>query len=189
MLTRRDFLQVTAAAAALTGISGSLSSAAAHQKISQAKLLEFEPVGQVTLLNFGDIHAQLVPLYFREPSINLGIGEALGMPPHITGLAMLKHFNLTPGSPEAHAFSSHDFIALAKQYGRIGGLAQMATLIKAVRAQRPSKTLLIDIGDTWQGSYTALKTLGADMVEAMNALGVEAMTGHWEFTYGQERVI
>ena len=188
MLTRRDFLQVTAAAAALSGISGTLGSTAAAQKISQEKLLEFEPVGQVTLLNFADIHAQLVPLYFREPAINLGVGEALGLPPHITGKALLKHFNLTPGSPEAYAFSSHDFTALARQYGRVGGLAHMATLIKAIRAERPSNTLLIDIGDTWQGSYAALKTLGADMVEAMNTLGVEAMTGHWEFTYGQERV-
>lgn len=129
-----------------------------------------------------------MPLYFREPSINLGIGEALGLPPHITGKDLLRHFGLIPGSREAYAFSSVDFTALAKEYGRVGGLAHMATLIKAIRAKRPSNTLLIDIGDTWQGSYSALQTRGEDMVTVMNTLGVDVMTAHWEFTYGQERV-
>ncbi|MDP7345300.1 MAG: thiosulfohydrolase SoxB, partial [Alphaproteobacteria bacterium] len=109
-------------------------------------------------------------------------------PPHITGKELLNKFGLKGGSPEAYAFSSHDFINLAKDYGRIGGMDRMATLVKAIRAERPNNTLLLDGGDTWQGSYTALKTGGADMVEVMNALGVEAMTAHWEFTYGTERV-
>ncbi|MCB2099557.1 MAG: thiosulfohydrolase SoxB [Rhodobacterales bacterium] len=189
MLSRRDFLQVTAATAALIGAApGTLSRAAAAQAITQNDLLSFKPVGQVTLLNFTDIHAQLVPLYFREPSVNLGVGEVNGLPPHITGNAFLKSFGIQPGTPEAYAFTSVDFARLAAEYGRVGGLAQLATLVKAIRAQRPDNTLLIDNGDTWQGSYTALQSRGEDMVEAMNALGVDVMTAHWEFTYGQDRV-
>jgi sulfur-oxidizing protein SoxB len=188
-LSRRQFLEVVAATAVLTGGSGSLSRAAARQSISQNDLLAFEPVGQVTLLNFTDCHAQLVPLFFREPSVNIGVGAATGLPPHISGEAMLTRYGLAPSSPEAYAFSSAEFAALAETYGRIGGLDRMATLIKAIRAERPDKTLLLDGGDTWQGSYTALATEGADMVEAMNALGVEAMTGHWEFTYGTDHVL
>lgn len=188
MLTRRDFLQVAAATAVLTGMPGSLSRAAAAQKISQADLLKFQPVGQVTLLHFTDIHAQLMPLYFREPSVNLGVGEVRGLPPHLTGKDFLTKFGLKAGSPEAYALTSEDFTALAKDYGRIGGLDRMATLIKAIRAERPNNTLLVDCGDTWQGSYTSLKSRGEDMVDAMNLLGVDVMTGHWEFTYGAERV-
>jgi len=188
MLTRRDFLQVTAATAAMFGPAGGIAAAAATQKINQEDLLKFDSVGQVTLLNFTDIHAQLVPLYFREPSVNLGVGAVNGLPPHLTGKDFLKRFDIAAGTRDAYAFSSQDFSALANQYGRIGGLAQMATLIKAVRAERPNNTLLVDTGDTWQGSYTSLETKGADMVDAMNALGVEVMTGHWEFTYGAERV-
>jgi sulfur-oxidizing protein SoxB len=187
MLTRRDFLQVSAATAALLG-AGKMASAASHQAISQDKLLEFEPKGQVTLLNFTDCHAQLVPLYFREPSVNLGVGDVNGLPPHLTGKEILQKFGLKAGTPEAYAFSSEDFVELSKTYGRIGGFAHMATLINAIKAERPGKTLLVDCGDTWQGSYTALKTRGEDMVDFMNALGVDVMTGHWEFTYGAERV-
>ncbi len=188
MLTRRDFLQVTAATAAMFGPLGGIGAAAAAQKITQEQLLKFDSIGQVTLLNFTDIHAQLVPLYFREPSVNLGIGAVNGLPPHLTGKDFLKHFDLAAGTPEAYAFSSTDFTSLAKEYGRIGGLAHMATLINAVRAERPNNTLLIDNGDTWQGSLTSLKTKGEDMVDAMNALGVDVMTAHWEFTYGADRV-
>ena len=186
MLTRRDFLQVTAATAALLAQPGNL--AAASKKLSQDALLEFDTLGQVTLLNFTDCHAQLTPLYFREPSVNLGVGAATGLPPHLTGKEILKHFGLAAGTPAAHAFSAAEFTGLARQYGRIGGMDRMATLVKAIRAQRPANTLLLDGGDTWQGSYTALQTRGEDMVRVMNALGVDAMTGHWEFTYGQERV-
>lgn len=188
MLDRREFLQVAAATAVLTGAPGALSRAAARQTITQDELLKFDAVGQVTLLNFTDCHAQLVPLYFREPSINLGVGESHGLPPHFTGKAFLERYGLTPGTPEAYALSSEDFTALAKTYGRVGGLDRMATLVKAIRAERPANTLLLDGGDTWQGSYTALKTRGEDMVDVMNALGVDAMTAHWEFTHGTERV-
>ncbi len=189
MLTRRDFLQVTAAAAALSTAPGGLARAATDQAISQDDLLAFEPLGQVTLLNFTDCHAQIVPIHFREPSLNMGFGANADLPPHITGKQMLAHFGLRPGSPEAYAFSSHDFVALARDYGRVGGLDRMATLVKAIRAERPGRTLLLDGGDTWQGSLTALETRGSDMVRLMNALGVEAMTAHWEFTYGAERVM
>jgi len=188
MLTRRDFLQVTAATAALLGSGTNIARAAASQSITQNELLKFDSVGQVTLLNFTDIHAQLMPTYFREPSVNLGVGEVHGLPPHLTGEAFLKHFGLMAGTPDAYAFSSVDFSKLAGEYGRIGGLAHMATLIKAIRAERPANTLLVDCGDTWQGSYTSLATQGEDMVDAMNALGVDVMVPHWEFTYGAERV-
>lgn len=188
MLTRRDFLQVTAATAALLGSGVNIARAAAGQTITQDDLLNFDSVGNVTLLNFTDIHAQLMPLYFREPSVNLGVGEVHGLPPHLTGEAFLKQFGLKAGTADAYAFSSVDYAQLASRYGRIGGLAHMATLIKAIRAQRPDNTLLVDCGDTWQGSYTSLATQGEDMVDAMNALGVDVMVPHWEFTYGAERV-
>ncbi len=187
MLSRRDFLQVAAATAALTGAPG-LARATTGQTLTQAGLLAFKPVGQVTLLHFADIHAQLMPLYFREPSVNIGVGKAEGLPPHLTGKDYLARFGLNVGSPDAHAFTAEDFTALARDYGRVGGLDRMATLVKAIRAERPGNTLLIDSGDTWQGSYTSYHSRGDDMVAAMNALGVDAMTAHWEFTYGQERV-
>jgi sulfur-oxidizing protein SoxB len=188
VLDRRQFLEVVAATAALMGTSGLSARAAAHQAITQKDLLAFDPVGQVTLLNFTDCHAQLVPLYFREPSVNIGVGAAHGLPPHILGRDLMDMYGLARSSPRAYAFTSEDFTALAGTYGRVGGLDRMATLIKAIRAERPRNTLLLDGGDTWQGSYTSLHTRGEDMVRVMNALGVEAMTAHWEFTYGTDRV-
>ena len=162
--------------------------AMASQSIDQAKLLEFDPLGQVTLLHMTDLHAQLTPIYFREPSVNLGVGESKGLPPHITGKDFLGAYGIKANSPEAYALTSNDFTALAKEYGRVGGIDRMATLIKAIRAERPNNTLFLDGGDTWQGSYTSLETQGEDMVQVQNALGVDAMTAHWEFTYGEERV-
>ncbi|MGE0745698.1 MAG: thiosulfohydrolase SoxB [Rhodospirillales bacterium] len=191
MLSRRDFIQATAAAAALLGGGGgrSLAQVAAAQAITQEDLLRFEPLGQVTLIHLTDLHAQLIPLYFREPSVNVGVGEARGKPPHIVGRAFLDHYGLKAGSPEAYAYTAEDFAALAAAYGRMGGLDRIATIVKAIRAERPGRTLLLDGGDTWQGSFTALATRGEDMVKTMSALGVEAMTGHWEFTLGEERVL
>ncbi len=188
MFTRRDFFTLAAATATLMGGAGVLTRAAARQHITQDDLLRFDPLGQVTLLHITDIHAQLVPLYFREPSINLGVGEVHGLPPHITGKDFLKKFSIPATSPEAYALTSEDFVALARSYGRVGGLDRLATLVKAIRAQRPDNTLFLDSGDTWQGSYTSLQTQGADMVRAMNALATDAMTAHWEFTYGTARV-
>lgn len=188
MFTRRDFFTLAAATATLMGGASGLARAAAKQQITQDDLLKFDPVGQVTLLHITDIHAQLVPVYFREPSVNLGVGEVDGLPPHITGKDFLKKFSIAATSPEGYALTSNDFTALAKNYGKVGGLDRLATLIKAIRAQRPNNTLFFDGGDTWQGSYTSLQEQGADMVSAMNALGTDAMTAHWEFTYGTERV-
>jgi S-sulfosulfanyl-L-cysteine sulfohydrolase len=189
MISRRDFLQATVAASALWGASGvgNWSRLAAQQVLSQDKLLEFEDFGNVTLIHITDIHAQMKPVWFREPEINLGVGDARRKPPHVTGADFLKMFNIEPGSPHAYALTYEDFGALAKTYGRMGGLDRCATVIKAIRAARPD-ALLLDGGDTWQGSLTALKTNGQDMVNVMNALKPDAMTSHWEFTLGIDRV-
>lgn len=191
MISRREFLQATAAAAALTAGSGlgPLGRAAAQQKLSQADILRFAPLGQVTILHVADIHAQLMPLQFREPAVNLGVGEAKGLPPHLTDAAFREHFRIAAGSADAFALTSDDFVSLARNYGRMGGLDRIATLVKAVRAERgEDRVLLLDGGDTWQGSWSALKTKGQDMVDVMSALKLDAMTSHWEFTLGAERV-
>ena len=192
MLSRRDFLQVSAATLTALGggsaLPGGTSRALAAQSVGQDDLLAFESFGNVTLLHFTDLHAQLVPIYFREPSVNLGVGEVAGLPPHITGDAFLSRFRLSAGSYGAYSMASNDFTALAKSYGRVGGVDRLATLVKAVRAERPDNTLLLDGGDTWQGSFTSLATGGEDMIRVTNALGVDAMTAHWEFTFGAARV-
>jgi sulfur-oxidizing protein SoxB len=189
MISRRDFLQATVAASALWGASGvgNWSRLAAQQALSQDKLLEFEDYGNVTLIHITDIHGQMKPIWFREPEINLGVGDARGQPPHVTGADFLKMFNIETGSPHAYALTYPDFASLAKTYGRMGGLDRCATVIKAIRAARPD-ALLLDGGDTWQGSLTAQRTLGQDMVNVMNALKPDAMTSHWEFTLGIDRV-
>src|SRR5205814_10531257 len=134
-----------------------------------------------------DCHAQLMPSHFREPSVNLGIAGAVGKPPHLVAEHFLKAYGLRPGTPEAHAFTSIDFEKAANAYGKLGGFAHIATLVKRLKASRPG-ALLLDGGDTWQGSATALWTNGQDMIDAAKLLGVDVMTGHWEFTYGAERV-
>ena len=187
LVTRRDF-SVALAGLLASGTLAAPTRSLARQTLTQEDLLAFEDIGQVTLLHLTDIHAQLRPLYFREPSVNLGVGEAAGLPPHITGQTYLDHYDLQKGSALMHALSPIDFTSLANDYGKIGGIDRLATLINSIRATRPDKCLLLDGGDTWQGSYTTLRTNGADMVQVMNQLGLEAMTGHWEFTLGQERV-
>jgi sulfur-oxidizing protein SoxB len=184
-LGRRELLQVATATAALAATSPALAQGKAP---TQDDLLRFKPLGQLTLLNFTDLHAQLMPLYFREPSANIGVGADKGLPPHLVGEKLLADFKIGRGSAEAYALASADFESLARTYGRIGGLDRIATLIKAIRAERPGKVLLLDGGDSWQGSYTSLQSKGADMVKAINALAPDAMTAHWEFTYGAERV-
>jgi sulfur-oxidizing protein SoxB len=183
LITRRDFLTGLGAAGALSHPGWG------SEAIRQEDLLRFDAVGEVTLLHLTDLHAQLMPLYFREPAVNLGAGEQRGLPPHLTGAHLLAAFGIAPDSAEAYALCSDRFPGLARDYGRMGGLDRMATLVKAIRAERPGRTLLLDGGDSWQGSYTSLQERGADMVTAMQALGVEAMTAHWEFTYGAERVL
>lgn len=152
------------------------------------QLYDLPAFGNVSLLHFTDCHAQLLPIHYREPSINLGVGPAEGQVPHLVGDALLKKFGIQPGSREAYAFSHLDFCAAAAIYGSVGGFAHLATLVKRLKASSPH-ALLLDGGDTWQGSATALWTAGQDMVEAALELGVDVMTGHWEFTYGAERVL
>jgi sulfur-oxidizing protein SoxB len=187
MITRRELLQVGAATAALT-VGGGFTRAMAQQRLSEAELLKFDALGNVTLLHVADIHGQLMPVYFREPSINLGVGTAKGQPPHLTGDDFLKRFGIPAKSATAYALTSEDFSALAKTYGRIGGLDRLATVIKRVRAERGDKVLLLDGGDTWQGSLGANASKGQDMVDCMALLKPDSMTGHWEFTYGEARV-
>jgi S-sulfosulfanyl-L-cysteine sulfohydrolase len=187
MTSRREFLQAMAAAAAL--VPGGSLRAFAQQRFTQDQLLRLgPPVGNVTLVHIADLHAQLRPIFFREPSVNLGVGEARGQLPHVTGRAFLDQFQIAPRSPLAYAMTSEDFAELAKDYGRLGGLDRVATVMKAIRAERPNRTLLLDGGDTWQNSYTSLVTKGQDVIDCMALLKPDAMTGHWEFTLGAERV-
>jgi sulfur-oxidizing protein SoxB len=141
----------------------------------------------VSFLHFTDCHAQLKPIYFREPSVNLGLSEAMGRPPHLVGEKLLKHFNIRPGTAQAHAFSYLNFEQASKTYGKVGGFSHLATLVKQLKASRPH-ALLLDGGDTWQGSATSLWTNAQDMVDACKQLGVNVMTAHWEFTFGAKRV-
>lgn len=186
MTSRREFLQIAAAAAAI--IPGGWTRAFAQQRLTQADLLAFEPVGNVTLVHITDIHAQLVPVLFREPSINLGVGDAKGAVPHVTGKALLDLYKIPAGSAEAYALTSEDFSALAKTYGRMGGLDRVATVVNAIRAERGDRVVLLDGGDTWQNSYTSLVSKGQDMVDCFKLLKPDAMVGHWEFTLGADRV-
>ncbi len=186
MISRRDFVQLAAATAALlpTGWSRAL----AQQRLTQADLLRFNSVGNVTLVHVSDIHGQLLPTFFREPSINLGAGEAKGLVPHVTGRALLDLYKIPAGTAAAYALSSDDFASLAKSYGRIGGLDRIATILKTIRAERGERVVFLDGGDTWQNSFTSLQSKGQDMVECMALLKPDAMTGHWEFTLGEARV-
>lgn len=155
---------------------------------SPDQLYDIAAFGNVSLLHFTDCHAQLLPIYYREPSINLGVGSAEGKVPHLVGVPLLNAFGIQPGSRQAYAFSHLDFYAAARAYGKVGGFAHIATLVKRLKASRPN-ALLLDGGDSWQGSATTLWTAGQDMVEAALTLGVDVMTGHWEFTHGAERVL
>lgn len=189
MISRRDFLQTSMAAAALYGTSGfgNWGRLTAQQALTQDKLLEFDTFGNVSLIHITDIHAQLKPIYFREPSVNIGVGNNKGAVPHVTGADFRKLYGIDDGSPSAYALSADDFSSLAKGYGRVGGLDRVATVVNSIRADRPD-ALLLDGGDTWHGSYTCHHTQGQDMVNVMNALKPDAMTFHWEFTLGSERV-
>ena len=168
---RREFLHLLATAAA----GGFLLDPRAGWAQGE-KLYDVPRFGNVSLLHFTDCHAQLLPIFFREPNVNIGVASALGRPPHLVGEALLKHFNLRPATPEAHAFTYLDFEQAARTYGRVGGFAHLATLVKRLRASRPG-ALLLDGGDTWQGSATALWTKGQDMVDVCKLLGVNVMSG------------
>jgi len=179
-LSRREFSSVMAAALA-AGFPLHASAAKAGHLYSPPK------TGNVHLLHMTDCHAQLLPSYFREPSVNLGVGAMQGQLPHLVGEHLLKAAHLKAGTPEAHAFTFLNFERAAQQYGKVGGFAHLATLVKQLKASRPG-ALLLDGGDTWQGSATALWTQGQDMVDASKLLGVDIMTGHWDFTYGEDRI-
>ena len=188
MNSRREFLQLASITALLIG-GGSWNSIAAKQQLTQNDLLKFNDKGQVTLLHITDIHGQLKPLYFRPPSENFGIGKFEGIPPHLVGEAFLKHFNIEPNTPLAYAHTMLDYVPLAREFGKLGGLDRTSAVIKQIRADRgEDKVLLLDGGDTWQGSYTSLKTQGLDMLTTMNLLNPDAMVGHWEFTLGKDRL-
>jgi S-sulfosulfanyl-L-cysteine sulfohydrolase len=189
MITRREILHVGVAAAALAAGDSALMRAIAQQNLSESELLRFDALGNVTLLHVADIHGQLLPVDFREPSVNLGVGEARGQPPHLTGMDFLSRFGIPEKSASAYALTDLDFATLAKSYGRIGGFDRLATVVKHVRAERGNeKVLFLDGGDTWQGSLGANRSKGQDMVDCMALLKPDAMTGHWEFTYGETRV-
>ncbi len=189
MISRRDFLQVSMDASALVGASGfgNWGRLAAQQSLTQDQLLEFDTYGNISLIHITDIHAQLKPIYFREPSVNLGVGGNKGHVPHITGADFRRAYGIADGSPSAYALTHDDFSSLAQGYGRVGGLDRVSTVLNAIRAARPD-ALLLDGGDTWHGSYTCHHTAGQDMVNVMNALKPDAMTFHWEFTLGSDRV-
>ncbi|HEU0289312.1 MAG TPA: thiosulfohydrolase SoxB, partial [Burkholderiales bacterium] len=184
-IPRREFLQLLAVAAAygmpLNGQAGAAARADAFYDLPPPG------AGSVTLLHFTDCHAQLNPAYFREPDMNIGLNDARGRPPHLVGEALLKRFRISPKTRLAHVYTHLDFEYAARRFGRAGGFAHLATLVKQVRAQRPG-ALLLDGGDNWQGSATSLWTRGQDMVDASRLLDIDVMTGHWEFTHGATRV-
>lgn len=184
-MDRREFIQIMGAA----GLAGLLPGCAVRPQADEALRYTVGGYGNVRLLHFTDSHAQLLPVYFREPNVNLGVGDAYGRPPHIVGDRFLKHFGIAADSPAAHALTYLGFSAAAERYGKVGGFAHLKTLADRLRAEAGEQNcLLLDGGDTWQGSGTALWTRGQDMVGACNLLGVDIMTGHWEFTYKDQEV-
>lgn len=189
---RREFLQLLAAAGVASATSGCASQVGriGRPDFDQTGLYRSPSFGSVRLIHFTDTHAQLMPIHFREPSVNLGLGDARGRFPHVVGNQLLDRLGIEPGSAEAHAFSFLDFSNGAHQYGKVGGFAHLKTLVDSLRAEyRADASLLLDGGDTWQGSGTSLWTRGKDMVGACNLLGVDVMTGHWEFTYEDREVL
>ncbi|MFY9975629.1 MAG: thiosulfohydrolase SoxB [Chromatiaceae bacterium] len=185
-ISRREFMRLVG----LAGAAGMLPSSIFAAMRQPSDLYEVPKFGNLTLLHITDTHAQLNPIYFREPNVNIGVGAALGQAPHLVGEALLKHFGIAPGGIEAHAFTFLNFDEAAAKFGSVGGFAHLKTLVDRIRADRgDGNSLLLDGGDTWQGSGTAYWTRGMDMVGACNLLGVDVMTGHWEFTYLDEEVI
>ncbi len=185
-MSRREFAQLLG----LAGAAGVLPSTGFAATKHSADPYEVANFGNVRLLHMTDCHAQLLPIYFREPNVNLGMGAAQGKAPHLVGDKLLSHFGIAPNSLEAHAFSCLQYEEAAVKYGKVGGFAHIKTLVERLReSYGREKTLLLDGGDTWQGSGTSYKTRGMDMVKATNELGVDIMTGHWEFTYHQEEIL
>lgn len=184
-ISRREFLQMLAvASAAGVQLPGQ---AASRKSIAPQEMYDLPTFGNVSFMHFTDCHAQLLPVWFREPNVNIGVGGMKANPPHLVGNYFLARYGIAPNTPEAYAFTYLNFVEAARQYGKVGGFAHLSTLVKQIRAKRPG-SLLLDGGDTWQGSATSLWTKAQDMVDACKLLGVDVMTGHWEFTFGAERV-
>jgi sulfur-oxidizing protein SoxB len=182
-MNRREFLQ-------LLGLACGYSGHALTSSASTQSLYDVQKTGNTRLLHFTDCHAQLLPIYYREPSVNIGVGDSLGRPPHLVGDALVNYFNLQDHKRLVHAFTHLDYDQAIHQYGKVGGFAHLATLIRQLRTEAgPDRSLLLDGGDTWQGSWTAYKSQGMDMVNACNMLGVDVMTGHWEFTYPDKQTL
>src|SRR6185437_3163701 len=180
-IRRRDFLKATG----VVTLAGGFSRVA--RGADTPSVYDLERFGNARILHMTDTHAQLKPIYFREPSVNLGIGTMQGKPPHLVGRAFLDRFGIKPNSADAYAFTCLDFEKSAARFGKLGGFAHLKTLIDRMRGDvGPKNSLLLDGGDLWQGSGLANTMRGADMVDAANLLGIEAMTGHWEFTYGEK---
>jgi len=184
-MNRREFMQILALASAAGMV---LKPGMVNAQAAANTFYDLPKFGNVHFLHFTDCHAQLNPIYFREPNVNLGFGTMYDRPPHLVGEYLLKHYNIAPDTRDAHAFTYLNFTDAAQQYGKVGGFAHLATLVKQLKASRPG-ALLLDGGDTWQGSGTALWTDGQDMVDACLALGVDVMTAHWEMTLGEDRVM
>jgi sulfur-oxidizing protein SoxB len=191
MFSRRELLQAGAAAAAIVATEGlgSFRRALAQQQLTERDLMNFSRLGNVTLLHVADLHGQLRPVYLREPSVNLGFAEARGLPPHLAGREFLRHFNIPAKTAGAYALDSEDFTALARSYGRMGGLDRLATVVKAIRAERgQDRVMLLDGGDTFHGSLGSYRSKGQDVADCFKLLKPDAGTGHWELTYGEARL-
>ena len=191
-LSRRTLIK-SIGLAATGSLSGSIYSlmASESQDFLNDDIYDFPMLGQVRLLHTTDIHAQLNPIYFREPNVNLGISTSSNMLPHVVGTTLINKLSIQPGTLEAYAYTCHEFEKNADRFGKMGGLSNIKTLFDRFRSQAGgvANTLTLDGGDLWQGSATSLWTRGQDMVEASNILGIQLMTGHWEFTYSQEEVL
>jgi len=185
-ISRREFIRLMG----LAGAAGLVPRSAFSNRKAPSDLYEMPVFGNARILHFTDCHAQLQPIYFREPSVNLGVGNAYGKAPHLVGKSLLDHFRLPAGGIEEHAYTYLNFEESANLYGKVGGFAHLATLVKKMRSEYgQGRSLLLDGGDTWQGSGTSYWTRGQDMVGACNLLGVDLMTGHWEFTYQDREVL
>jgi len=189
MVSRREFVAAASAAAVIASRMGlSVRALAAGARLTQEELLKFDSIGNVTLVHLTDLHAQAMPLYFREPSVNIGVGTSKGIPPHIVDAEFRSRFGIERDSALAYALTADDFKELARNYGAMGGLDRIATVVDAIRSERGDRMLFLDGGDTWVNSWVSLKSEGQDMVDAMALLKPDAMTGHWEFTLGEQRV-
>ena len=185
-LNRREFIRLMGLASA----AGMIPRFDLHAGDDGSQLYDTPSFGNARILHISDCHAQLNPIYFREPNVNIGVGDAFGKAPHLVGQHLLDHYGIPAGGIRQHAYTYLDFTEAARTYGKVGGFAHLATLVKKMRAEAPGgQSLFLDSGDTWQGSGTAYWTRGRDMVDACNLLGVDIMTGHWEFTYMDEEVL